>query len=104
MRVDPRKPGASGQAVGRVLVKEKALLDQGLLAELEELARDVLMARTVQRVRDQGAIAWPGIRIGVAGELRDVQVRGRDDRALVVLVRARPQDASPLHLRATRAH
>ena len=57
------------------------------------------MARPVERVRDERSVARPGVGVRVAGELRDVEVGGRDDRAVVVGVRSRRQDAAPVQLR-----
>ena len=99
LRIDPRKPRAARQAIRRVLVQEEPFLDQGLLAELEELARDVLVAGSIERVGDQRSVARPCVGVRVTGELRDVEICRRDDCAVVVGVRARSQDAAPVELR-----
>src|SRR5450759_5030687 len=97
--VDPGKPRASRKAIGRVLVQEESFLHQRLLAELEELARDVLVACPVESIGYERAVSRPRVRVCVTGELRDVEVGGRDDRAVVVRVGARGEDAAPVQLR-----
>ena len=84
-------------------MQEEAFLDERLLAEREELPRDVLMAGAVEGVGDQRAVARPRVRVGVAREFRDVEIGRGDDRAMVVRVDARSQDAPPVQLRDVRA-
>ena len=96
VRIDPWQPRAPRVAIRSVLVEEVALLHQCLLAELEELARHVLMAGSVERVGHQRAVTRPRIRIRVARELRDVEIRRGDHRPAIIDVGSRGQHASPV--------
>src|SRR5713101_6197152 len=80
-------------------MKEESLFDQRPLAEREELPNDVLVSCAVEGVCDERAIARPCVCIGIASELRDVEVSRRNDGSAVVGVGARGEDAPPVQLR-----
>ena len=60
-------------------------------AEVEEAARDLAVAREVEGVGDERAVARPEIGVGVAVEPQDVGVVPRDDRAVIVDLRSDDQ-------------
>ena len=103
VRVDPRQPRAARLPVRRVLVQEEAFFDERLLAEEEELPRHVFVSRAVERVGDDRAVPRPRVGVGVAGELRDVEVARGDHGAAVVDMRPRGEDAAPVELRGVLA-
>ena len=56
------------------------------------------MAGAVQGVGDDRAVSRPCVGVRVSGELRDVEVRGGDDRTMVVDVTARGEDAAAVEI------
>ena len=96
---EPRMPGAGEGATGVVLVQEVSVGVAHALAEGEEVAAEFALTRKRERMRHQRAVARPHVRVGVAGEVRDVVVVGGDDGAAVVDLRAHDQRTAAMQLR-----
>src|SRR5260370_40732697 len=63
------------------------------------MPRDVIVPGAIEGIGDRRAVARPGVRVCVAGELSDVEVGRGDDGAMVVRMGARGEDAPPVELR-----
>src|SRR5260370_24481369 len=63
------------------------------------MPRDVIVPGAIEGIGDRRAVARPGVRVCVAGELTDVEVGRGDDGAMVVRMGARGEDAPPVELR-----
>src|SRR5213082_2763208 len=69
-------------------MEEVAILLQNTLAEGVEAAREVAVARAVERHADERAIPRPDVRIRVRRVLRNIGVVRRGNRAALVRLRA----------------
>src|SRR5690606_7415939 len=67
-----------------VLVKEISPLGNAPPAKVVKLPGELRIARSIQRVGDEGAVSRPNIAVMVAVEVENVGVVGGDDRAAAV--------------------
>jgi hypothetical protein len=97
--VHPGMPATAERAAWRVLVHQVAAIRHRAGAEVEEGVGEVAIARMAHDICHQRAVARPHIVIAVAREVPHVPVGRGDNRPVVVDLRARDEQATPIEVR-----
>ena len=94
----PAVPRRGQRPIGVVLVEQVSLVGDDAVAEVKEAPRHLRVASANQRGRHQRAVAWPHVGVGVAAELRYVEVVGGDDGSVVVNLGAQDEQTASVQI------